>query len=65
MEDRAEVGSLSRRVMLQPVSAPLQDGIRFVRIPLPAAPSAFLAVSLPLLTARRVYHVPHTPQRVG
>jgi len=65
MEDLAEVGSLSRRVMSQPVSARLQGGIRFFRFPLPAAPSAFLAVGLPLPAARRAYRVPHTSQRVG
>ncbi len=65
MEDLAEVGSLSRRMMSQPVSAPLQGGIRFFRFPLPAAPSAFLAVGLPLPAARRAYRVPHTSQRVG
>jgi len=65
MEDHAEVGSLSRRVMSQPVSVRLQNGIRFLRVPLPAAPSAFLAVGLPLPAARRAYRVAHTSQRVG
>ncbi|QDL36386.1 hypothetical protein EUB48_03030 [Rhodoferax sediminis] len=65
MEDLAEVGSLSRRVMSQPVSTPLQGSIRFLRFPLPAAPSAFLAVDLPPPAARRAYRVPHTSQRVG
>src|SRR5260370_1320440 len=32
----------------QPLSAPLQAGIRFLRLPLPAAPSAFLTVHLPI-----------------
>lgn len=30
----------------KPVSAPLQSGIRFLRLPLPASPSAFLTVGL-------------------
>jgi hypothetical protein len=33
--------------MLQSLSAPLQHGIRFFLIPLPAPPRAFLAVRLP------------------
>src|SRR5215469_10843049 len=33
----------------QPLSAPLQAGIRFLRLPLPAPPSAFLTVRLPLM----------------
>jgi len=65
MDNLAEVSSLSRRVISQPVSAPLQSGLRLLRIPLPAAPSAFLAVDLPLPAARRAYRVPRTSQRVG
>jgi hypothetical protein len=42
-----EVCPLSRGVMLQPLSAPLQHGIRFLPPPLPAAPSARLAVRFP------------------
>jgi hypothetical protein len=45
-----EVGALSRGVMLpwaQPVSAPLQRGIRFFHPPLPALPSASLTVRVP------------------
>ena len=42
-----EVCPLSREIMLQSLSAPLQDGIRFFLIPLPASPWAFLAVRLP------------------
>jgi hypothetical protein len=38
-----EVGSLSRGVMSQPLSDPLQAGVRFLPRPLPAAPSAQLA----------------------
>ncbi|CAG9923349.1 hypothetical protein M089_2111 [Bacteroides ovatus str. 3725 D9 iii] len=33
--------------MFQPLSAPLQNGIRFFHIPLPAFHSAFLTVCLP------------------
>ncbi len=51
--------SLSRRAMSQPVSRPLQPGIRFLRIPLPTAPTAFLAVRLPLLATPWTYPVPH------
>src|SRR6266478_1038356 len=42
----------------QPLSAPLQAGIRFLRSPLPASPSASLAVGLPLRATIRVYRVP-------
>ena len=62
MEDLAEVGSLSRRA--KPVSVPLQNGIRFLRLPLPTAPSVFLAVDLPLPAACWAYRVPQTSQRV-
>src|SRR3546814_2069696 len=41
----------------QPLSAPLQDGIRFLHIPLPAPPTAFLAVCLPRRAAIRAYRV--------
>jgi hypothetical protein len=47
MNDRAEVCPLSRRAMSQPVSRPLQTGVRFLRIPLPAPPMALLTVGLP------------------
>jgi hypothetical protein len=57
-EDRAEVCSLSRGVMLQPLSVPLQRGIRFFRLLIPARPTTFLAVSLPRRAAIRAYHVP-------
>jgi hypothetical protein len=59
MNDRTEVCPLSRRAMFQPVSRPLQPGIRFLRIPLPTAPTAFLAVRLPLPAALWAYPVPH------
>ena len=42
-----EVSSLSRGVMSQPLSDPLQAGLRFLPRPLPAAPSAHLAARLP------------------
>jgi len=46
-QHRREVCPLSRGVMLQPLSAPLQHGIRFLPPPLPAAPSARLATRVP------------------
>jgi len=39
--------------MFQPLSTPLQDGIRFFRIPLPAFHSASLTVSLPAVTQEK------------
>jgi len=42
-----DVSSLSRRANSEPVSDPLQIGIRFFQPPTPALPKAFLAVSLP------------------
>lgn len=42
------MGSLSRRANSEPVSDPLQAGIRFFQLPAPAPPSAFLAVGLPV-----------------
>ena len=42
-----EVCSFSRELMLQILSISLQNGIRFLHSPLPALPSAFLAVCLP------------------
>ena len=50
--DRAEVCLLSRKVMLQPLSLPLQYGPRFfrlliLRLLIPARPTTFLAVRLP------------------
>jgi hypothetical protein len=59
MNDHAEVGPLSRPAMFQPVSFPLQKGVRFLRTPLPAASTAFLAVRLPLPATLRAYPVPH------
>jgi len=45
--DQREVCPLSRGVMLQPLSGPLQAGVRFLPDPLPAAPSACLAAHFP------------------
>src|ERR1700754_4129234 len=45
--DPTEVCPLSRGVMSQPLSGPLQPGVRFFRHPIPAPPTAFLAVCLP------------------
>ena len=62
MKDLVEVCSLSRRPMFQTVSSRLQEGFRFFHIPLPAAPTAFLAVHLPSPAALRAYPVPHAFQ---
>ena len=48
---RREVSPLSRRVMLQPVSAPLQDGLRFFPPPYPLR--HWLALRLSYLPFRR------------
>jgi len=45
MKDLAEVCPLSREVLFQPLSTPLQDGFRFFRFPLPAPSSAHLAAA--------------------
>jgi hypothetical protein len=58
-----EVGPLSGGVMLQPLSGPLQVGLRFLPHPLPAAPSVGLAASLPRRGGLRAYHVPQTEPR--
>src|SRR2546429_6261762 len=42
---RREVSSLARRVMLQPVSVPLQDGLRFFPPPYPHRPGLALRPS--------------------
>jgi len=44
---------------LQPLSIPLQNGLRFFLVPLPAAPTVSLAVNLPFPAALRAYPVPH------
>lgn len=46
MKDQVEVGSLSRRVMFQPVSRRLQPGLCFLHHPIPALPIALLTVCL-------------------
>ncbi len=60
--DQLEVCPLSRGMMSQPLSGPLQPGIRFFQHPIPAQPTAFLAVRLPepncAPAAIRAYHVP-------
>jgi hypothetical protein len=43
----ADVSTLSGPDHVEPVSAPLQRGIRFFRLPIPAPSSAFLTVCLP------------------
>jgi hypothetical protein len=58
-----EVSPLSRPVMLsmgltQPVSVPLQSGIRFLLPLMSAPPSAHLAMCFPLGGAIRIYPVP-------
>jgi len=58
-----EVCSLSRRIMSQPVSGPLQSGIRFFHDPLPAPPSDPLAVHLPVAWRRyglTLFHINDT-----
>jgi len=59
-QHQREVGPVSRGVMSQPLSAPLQSGIRFLPPPLPAAPTAHLAVRFPEKPPgrQRAYHVP-------
>jgi hypothetical protein len=53
--DQAEVGSLSGGVMFQPLSTALHDGVRFLRTPLPAVPTASLAIRLPTLICGWTY----------
>jgi hypothetical protein len=48
MRDLLEVCPLSRGANLEPLSAPLQRGIRFLQHPLPAIPSVGLATALPV-----------------
>ena len=45
MKDRVEVCSLSREVLLQPLSTPLQGELCFFHIPLPIIPSAHLTAA--------------------
>ena len=57
--DHEEVCPISREVILQPLSIPLQNGLRFFLVPLPAAPTVSLAVHLPFPATLRAYPVPH------
>lgn len=63
-KDQLEVCPLSRGGMSHPLSGPLQPGIRFFQPPIPAQPTASLAVRLPepncAPAAIRAYHVPCT-----
>jgi hypothetical protein len=59
MLDLPEVCPLSREGMFHLLSKPLQSGIRFLRHPLPALPTVFLAVDLPVRAAIRAYRVPY------
>jgi len=59
--DQTEVCPLSRGVMSQPLSGPLQPDIRFFRPPTPAQSTASLTVRLPAkrqLATIQAYHVP-------
>lgn len=61
--DHVEVGPLSRGVTFKPLSSPLQTSVRFLHDPLPAPPTASLAISLPMSettssAAIRAYPVP-------
>ncbi len=58
MKDLAEVCPLAREVILQLLSVPLQDGLRFFRIPLPTVPLVCLAVSYPISGGLWAYRVP-------
>jgi len=55
MQDPAQVCPLSRGMMFQPLSTPLQNGIRFLRTPLPALPTNPLAVHLLKVSPERQY----------
>jgi len=59
MKDQLDVGSLSCRVMFQPVSLPLQLGFRFFQPPTPAQPSFASQQNYPE-GAVLGYHVPLT-----
>ena len=64
--DQLEVCPLSRGMMFQPLSGPLQPDVRFLQPPIPTQPTAFLAVRLPepyrAPAAIWAYHVPCTLQ---
>ena len=55
MRDQAEVGALSGGVTFKPLSTALHDGVRFFRAPLPAFPTASLAIRLPALICGWTY----------
>jgi len=59
MEDRVEVCSLSRQMIFQSVSTPLQGDLRFFHIPLPATSTACFTAHLPKSATLRAYPVPH------
>ncbi|PJH90468.1 hypothetical protein CVG87_00165 [Pseudomonas sp. WCS365] len=46
-KDHAEVCPVSRGIMFQSLSEPLQPGVRFLCDPIPAQPTVHLAVCLP------------------
>lgn len=52
--DHKDVCTLSRKVMFQPLSVPLQNGIRFFLVPVPAAPRADFAACCPSRERYRV-----------
>ena len=65
-KDLSDVGSLACRVTFKPVSASLQDGVRFFGHPNPAHPWAHLAVRLPVSAGGvRGFHVPLLEAIVG
>ena len=58
--DQLEVGPLARGVTFKPLSGRLQPSVRFLHHPLPAPPSASLAIGLPTTWAEiRAYPVPY------
>ena len=63
MKDQSDVGPLSCRVTLKPVSIPLQDDLRFFRPPKPASPWAYLAVYRPGPKARSDTGFPRSAPR--
>ena len=50
-----EVSPLARGVTFKPLSRPLQPGVRFLHDPLPASPTASLAIGLPAQFCGRKY----------
>jgi hypothetical protein len=53
MKHQADVGTLSSQMMLQPVSVPLQNGLRFFRHLTPALHQRALRFRLPMLNRQR------------